>query len=275
MNIKRRWNKLSVLGIAVYVMTITGTVKIANAYEYYMDRSWSYYWDASGTDSGQGYITVEDGNASSIEPQYGVADCECEAYAWTRGYPADVSADVYAHATYWIDWTWTGPPGEAPGGTFTWEVHGDGTSWLEDFNVGVDGNAYSESYGTSAMGCDTETDETYAYISTWGWAQNIGSNDDSDCGYSMNVEPNEAFTVTSFSMDADHDAYTSYCYGSIHWEFDNEDEEEISAGTTYVILSTGVMTQSYAESISTGYGYAEAETWNYSHLFVEESDFDY
>jgi hypothetical protein len=268
MNVKKKWKELLVPGLAALVLLMAGTVQIANAYVYVEDEYAFTNIDASGMDSGApGYYT--NGNGDAYADETGFCICESIADTYTKTCEYSTSAYAVTNAIYKIDWTWNGPPGEAPGGTLSWSLDGVGGSYVSGVNylAEIDDTAYSSSNGESGLaGLGTGQSAVHGIGQSWGWVED---KDDSDCDFSTSANPVNDLTITDSDADNDYRSYEAY----VLWNYESDDDVAITSGNTYVYFMGGVQCEADSEAISTGTGSANAFTGNMAYVDVW-ADFD-
>jgi hypothetical protein len=113
MNSKKRWYELLLSGMLILLLLASGILQTANA----------EYIEGEPEHDHDSYETYEDpgesNNASSNSNSDGQLTCTVQVECDANGVTGPISTWSYAAAwgDYLIDWTWNGPPENAPGGT--------------------------------------------------------------------------------------------------------------------------------------------------------------
>ena len=192
MKAKRRWYELLLPGMAVLLVLAAGNTQTANA-EYINNTE--YDNDEYETEEGPG----EDVYATSDSTEGGSLSCYVYVDCDANGVEGPTS--TYGYAAGWgdwmTDWTWNGPPENAPGGTLVWGQSGRGNSYAYGDNALDGGSATScadadsdiHSYGTEGSG--------YGSAGAWGYAIDL---DWGQGNYSCSADPWEDFSIGSTNI---------------------------------------------------------------------------
>jgi hypothetical protein len=258
MNAQRRWYELLLLGMTLLLIMATGNIQTAKAQYQYVRGDPQYDHDTYETEEGPG----EYNGASSNATPGGESSCSVWADCDANGVSGPSS--TYAYASAWgdwqIDWTWSGPPEEAPGGTLDWYArNGRGNAYAWGSNKLYSGSASADalsdadgdisSYGTQGSSSATG--------GAWGAVQ------DNDWGYGFYrawADPWEDYHEGDVT---DRDSAGWYSYG-VPWEFDTEGHENIPSGTTYVCFTGGADCDCAASANASGDAESSADSDSYA-----------
>jgi len=228
MNTKRRWYELLLTNMTVILFLVTGTIQTANAD--YIASDPVYDDDTYESEEGPGediYATSDSTEGGGLSC-YVFVDCDADGIEGPES--------TYGYAAGWADWqkdwTWNGPPGNAPGGTLDWSQNGRGNSYAYGDNALNGGSADSladaesgvYSYGTEGSGYGSAYAWGYATDNNWG----LGN-------YSCSADPSEDFSIG----DTNYNFGIGWYSYAVEWEFETGDEESIPSGTTYVWFAGG------------------------------------
>lgn len=245
MSTKRRWYELLLPSLVILLVLAAVTVKTANAYEY-VQGDWEGYAYESAEIRDIGSTWEEYATTSSnANEETGV--CKCLLYVYAKAKDDFALADADAYAFLLTDWTWDGPPGDAPGGELTW-IHDAGGA-----KTGAWGNnteSATSSSGASAGSWSTGTEgSAWAYIDVCGYITN-GETIDGECvpdadpyGELDPGEVNEYTTPPEYAFTVDG------------WSFSTGDEEIIASGTTYIYFAGGIDCEAMAVTTNRGTEY--------------------
>ena len=138
MNAKSKWYDLVLNGLLALVFLAVAAVQTANAdYEYVQDGP-DHNHDTYGSTEGPGELVIAVSDSDE--------DGDCFCFTWTAGEadgegPESTFAYAGAWGVWFINWTWNGPPGEAPGGTLEWSQEGIGNAYAYGDNSVTIGSA--------------------------------------------------------------------------------------------------------------------------------------
>lgn len=228
MTVKRRWYELLLPGLAFVAIMVSLTMQ--NAFASYVEDS-DYGYDSYESEEGPG----EDNNAVGSADEEGECVCTVWADCDANGVegPESTYANAWAYGTYIIDWTWNGPPGEAPGGTLDWSIDGGGNSYAYGYNKVPDGDATSVADANSGIWSDGTEGSAYANGEAYGAAIDEG---EPWGDWTWDAVPWQGFSQGPTNRWAEKGNYSF----SIEWEFAaSNPEEDIASVTTYVYFSGG------------------------------------
>jgi len=227
MNAKKKWYELILPVMTILSVLAAGLIQNTNA-EYV--KSTQHDHDKYESEEGPG----ENVFATSYSDASGELSCQVRVYCDADGVTGPVS--TYGYAAAWadwqIDWTWNGPPENAPGGTLDWSHDGSGNAYAWGNNV-LDGGT-AESYADADSETHSYGNDVSAYGSGWTWGFVI----DNDWGVAVNIPdgiPPDDFHVGD---EVERKGLGWYSYG-LGWQFNPDYEETIPSGTTYVYFTGG------------------------------------
>ncbi|UCG49355.1 MAG: hypothetical protein JSU94_06135 [Phycisphaerales bacterium] len=209
--------------LAILSLLALGATQTAIADEYDEDLETDTYVD--DPDDIFTSTEIEDGDASAYANEGGYVSCSADAYTWaTDG--AGASTNPSAWASWKKTWEWDGSPENAPGGTLSWSLDGDGfaESW-GGVDVGNNGGGLSVGDADSSTYSGSTGSSAYGIANAFGYVQNQ-EYATATASISASVTPNpNRQTVEKY--------YGSY-YASIRWGIYDSSDDNIASGTTYI-----------------------------------------
>jgi len=253
MNAKRRWYELLLAGMAVLLVLAAGTIQTANAE--YVEGTPQHDHDKYESEEGPG----EDVYATSNSNEYGELSCQVHVYCDADGVSGPTSTWGYAAGwgDYLIDWTWSGAPEDAPGGTLDWSQSGIGNAYAWGNNVINGGTA--ESYAEADSETHSYGTQASAYGTNWTWGFVI----DNNRGVGLNRPQASPWDDFSYGTPVEREGNGWYSYG-LGWQFNPDYEETIPEGTTYVFFSGGADCDSAASANASGIADSHANCDSYA-----------
>lgn len=268
MNSTKRWYELLLHCAIVFLVIVTGTVRISNAYEY-LQGDWDGYTDADYTPYYNTSTYYEYALAYSTANE-GTGVCTCRAIADAKAKDDYAIADADSYAYLITDWTWNGPPESAPGGDLTWihDADGDYTgAW--GYNTAT---AISTSEASTSSWSGGTAGSAYADVEVEGSIED-GETVEGDCDW--DADPEGEFYVDEEENVIEYDTPPNYVFSVDDWSFSTGDEETIAAGTTLIQFYGGVDCAAFAATINDATTY-----WSEAHADAKaqievDADFDY
>ena len=232
MKTKSKMARLLLAGLGALLILAIPTVETAKADEYVEDvETYEYASDGynirteTSIEYAYAFATAKDEGDGA-----GACSCVVKTHTWAKNDSA--VADSSADATWIIDWTWDGPPGEAPGGTLSWDHWGCGRADAWGHNDITDPETQS---GFSVADAESQTwaagnpgGLAHATIGAFGI---VYDDDWGDVDFSMDAEPWEKLW-----KDPNPETGSGWYNAYILWDLETENEEDIPSGTSYVTL---------------------------------------
>jgi hypothetical protein len=262
--------RLVLAGLAALVIVAIPTAETAKAYQYVEDvETYEYASDGYNVRTSTS-IEYAYASANAEDQGGGAGACSCVVSTHTWAENDSAVADSSADATWLIDWTWDGPPGEAPGGTLSGDHWGCGRADAWGHNDITDpqtqsgyslGDAWSQTWATGTAGllaAATIRALGYVYDYDWGTTQT-----------GANAEPWEDLW-TDPNPEAGYGWYDVY----ILWDLDTADDATIPSGTSYVYFAGGANCDNLSAAAAGGGAEADAKTLAVATVSVW-ADFDW
>ena len=267
MNAKRRWYELLLTCTTVLLILVSGNLQTANAQYTYIQSDWEpyeyksdYYHDGEST-------WVEHEEATTSTDSGGAYECDCTAKAYAKANDDSADADADSQAYWSTDWTWSGPPGYAPGGELAWtQIAGGSSTAAWGYNPTSGLSASSARASSWSVGTEGSA---YADIYVWGYIDDGAISGDWD----TSASPPGALTLDD---EDSSNTSTDYSYWEDGWSFYTYDTETIASGTTYIYFAGGitcdVATSTISSEQTTYMAEAHGEAIAYNDIYA---DFDW